>query len=90
MKYEKYKDSGVEWIGEVPSHWTPCRFKDFLILQNNVSKDENKIGLENIEGKTGRFIETLSEFEGNGIRFDIGNIVYGKLRPYLQKGICSA
>ena len=21
MKYEEYKDSGVEWIGEVPSHW---------------------------------------------------------------------
>lgn len=20
-KYELYKDSGVEWIGEVPSHW---------------------------------------------------------------------
>lgn len=21
MKYEEYKNSGVEWIGEVPSHW---------------------------------------------------------------------
>ena len=21
MKYEKYKDSGVEWIGEIPYHW---------------------------------------------------------------------
>ena len=21
MKYEKYKDSGVEWIGEIPEHW---------------------------------------------------------------------
>ena len=21
MKYEEYKDSGVEWIGEVPEHW---------------------------------------------------------------------
>ena len=21
MRYEKYKESGVEWIGEVPSHW---------------------------------------------------------------------
>ena len=19
--YDKYKDSGVEWIGEIPSHW---------------------------------------------------------------------
>lgn len=21
MKYEKYKDSGVDWIGEIPEHW---------------------------------------------------------------------
>lgn len=21
MKYEEYKNSGVEWIGDVPSHW---------------------------------------------------------------------
>lgn len=26
-----------------------------------------------------------SEFEGNGIQFKVGDIVYGKLRPYLQK-----
>lgn len=24
----KMKDSGVEWIGEVPEHWKTCRFKD--------------------------------------------------------------
>jgi hypothetical protein len=20
-KYDKYKDSGIEWIGEIPEHW---------------------------------------------------------------------
>jgi type I restriction enzyme S subunit len=27
-KYEKYKDSGIEWIGEIPEHWKsiPMRF----------------------------------------------------------------
>ncbi len=83
--YEKYKDSGVEWIGEVPEHWEKHRFKDFLQLNTNPSFNENKIGLENIEGKTGRFIETSSEFEGNGIEFIENDIVYGKLRPYLKK-----
>ncbi|MDY5947602.1 MAG: restriction endonuclease subunit S [Prevotella sp.] len=24
----KMKDSGIEWIGEVPEHWEMCRFKD--------------------------------------------------------------
>jgi type I restriction enzyme S subunit len=25
-RYERYKDSGVEWLGEVPEHWriAPC------------------------------------------------------------------
>ena len=27
MKYEKYKDSGVEWIGEVPEHWEVMKLK---------------------------------------------------------------
>lgn len=85
MKYEEYKDSGVPWIGEVPSHWEMCRFKNFTSLQTLVSDNKNKIGLENIEGKTGRYIESSSEFEGNGVGFDVGDIIYGKLRPYLQK-----
>ena len=26
-KYESYKDSGIEWIGEIPSHWEVKRLK---------------------------------------------------------------
>lgn len=84
-KYDEYKDSGVEWIGKVPSHWEACRFKDFMKLQTDASMAENKIGLENIESKSGKFIETSTEFEGNGTAFAENDIVYGKLRPYLQK-----
>lgn len=39
-RYDSYKDSGVKWIGEIPSHWEVCRIKD--ILHN--SKDGIKIG----------------------------------------------
>ena len=84
-KYDEYKESGVEWIGQVPSHWETCRFKDFMKLQTDASMAENKIGLENIESKSGKFIETSTEFEGNGTAFTENDIVYGKLRPYLQK-----
>lgn len=33
-KYDSYKDSGVEWIGEVPSHWEvlPLKFKSDIIM----------------------------------------------------------
>jgi type I restriction enzyme S subunit len=29
-KYERYKDSGVEWLGEVPEHWEVERLKGIL------------------------------------------------------------
>jgi type I restriction enzyme, S subunit len=29
-KYEAYKDSGVEWLGEVPEHWTIGALKHFI------------------------------------------------------------
>ena len=33
-RYNSYKDSGVEWIGEVPSHWEvlPLKFKSDIIM----------------------------------------------------------
>ena len=27
MRYEKYKSSGIEWIGEIPSHWEEKKFR---------------------------------------------------------------
>lgn len=81
----KMKDSGVEWIGEVPEHWEVRRLK-YLLRQIAVpSSSLNKIGLENIESGTGKFIKTNSEYEGNGNQFEKGDILYGKLRPYLKK-----
>ena len=28
--YPAYKDSGVEWIGQVPEHWQVKRLKHFM------------------------------------------------------------
>ena len=33
-RYPEYKDSGVEWLGEVPAHWTVVQLKQFLDIQN--------------------------------------------------------
>lgn len=79
------KDSGIDWIGQIPKHWEVCRFKNFICLINTPSTCSNKIGLENIESGTAKFLATNSEFEGNGVEFTNGDIVYGKLRPYLKK-----
>lgn len=84
-KYGKYKKSGIQWVGQIPEGWEVCKFKHFANQITTPSKDSNKIGLENIESATGRFVKTNSEFDGNGIHFLQNDIVYGKLRPYLKK-----
>ena len=33
-RYPAYKDSGVEWLGEVPAHWDVAPFKRMVSLQN--------------------------------------------------------
>lgn len=41
-KYELYKDSGVGWIGEIPSHWSCIKVK--YLLRERVDKSEDGIG----------------------------------------------
>lgn len=42
-KYDTYKDSGIEWISEVPSHWRTCPLKYVALLYNgNSIKDDEK------------------------------------------------
>jgi len=84
--YPQYKESGVEWLGEVPAHWGGGRLKHcFNLMTEKTGRRERPVALENIEGWSGRFIETESEFEGEGVAFAPGDILFGKLRPYLAK-----
>jgi type I restriction enzyme S subunit len=43
-KYPEYRDSGVEWLGEVPKHWDISRFKQVFKERNERSTD----GLETL------------------------------------------
>jgi type I restriction enzyme, S subunit len=31
MQYDKYKNSGIEWLGQIPEHWQVKRVKDIFI-----------------------------------------------------------
>ncbi|WP_283745970.1 restriction endonuclease subunit S [Sideroxydans sp. CL21] len=85
-RYSEYKDSGVAWLGEVPEHWEVKRLKRNLqLLTEKTERREHPVALENIESWSGRFVETETEFEGEGVAFDRGDILFGKLRPYLAK-----
>ncbi|MCF6295018.1 MAG: restriction endonuclease subunit S [Flavobacteriaceae bacterium] len=82
----KLKDSGVEWLGDIPVHWEVKRFKYFFNLMTQKSDEIfKKIGLENIISKTGKFIDKNSDFEGQGVHFKKKDVLFGKLRPYLAK-----
>lgn len=40
----KMKDSGIEWIGEVPEHWDIKKLRYLGQLQNGISKSGNEFG----------------------------------------------
>ena len=42
-RYRKYKDSGVEWLGEVPGHW------DVKALKNVISRIESGVSVNAID-----------------------------------------
>lgn len=97
------KDSGVEWLGEVPAHWEVKRLK-FVAPLSTAKVEASKtnlpyVGMENVESATGKFIdvEDQAEAEGTSNYFRRDDVLFGKLRPYLAKalhveweGICSS
>ncbi|QDU14727.1 Type-1 restriction enzyme EcoKI specificity protein [Gimesia maris] len=85
-KYDAYKESGVEWLGDIPKHWETKRLKYVASLLTDKSNQRNNaVALENIEGWSGRFIPSKTEFAGDGVDFETDDILFGKLRPYLAK-----
>lgn len=57
-RYESYKDSGVEWLGEVPEYWEVCALKRIAML-----KSGDTINSDSIEE-----IGDFPVFGGNGLR----------------------
>lgn len=83
-KYSSYKESGVEWLGEIPEGW---EIKELKFIANNktIKSMENsfKIALENIESQTTKYIETKDiVFSEAGINFNKGDVLFGKLKEY--------
>jgi restriction endonuclease S subunit len=85
------KDSGVEWLGEVPRNWPMIRLKYVAPVSSakltQKPDDLPYLGLEHIESKTGRLLlETpVESVESTVSCFEEGDVLFGKLRPYLAK-----
>lgn len=93
------KDSGVDWIGEIPVDWTIQRFARVAEVKSNLVSPDNyleypQISPENIEKDSGKLLlpcKTVGEvgiISGNHL-FYKGQILYSKIRPKLNK-VCIA
>lgn len=54
--YPEYKDSGVEWLGEIPGHWRVCRLKNLATIKNG--QDYKSVQADNgypVIGSGGQF-----------------------------------
>lgn len=82
------KESGVEWISEIPSNWEIKKLKYLVkhIKEKNTPGEEDiKISPEYVESDTGICFNQYSEHSGDGYKFIHGDILLNKLRIYLKK-----
>ena len=88
--YAARRDSGLPWLGELPAHWPALRLKTLVSnvvhQAERVLPDDYYIALEHVESWTGRIKESsAAAVEGQVKRFRAGDLLFGKLRPYLAK-----
>ena len=71
--YPKYKDSGVEWIGEVPEHWNVAPIRSFATSGYKAFTDGDWIESPYIREEGIRLIQTgnigIGEYREQGFRY---------------------
>lgn len=88
----KMKDSGIEWIGEVPEHWKVKRMKDICALSPNIkSCSEYEYGSYlPMEGLRLDQIETsdklVSTLQGKYTPFEDNDLLVAKVTPCFENG----
>jgi type I restriction enzyme S subunit len=92
-RYEAYKDSGVEWLGEVPEHWNRVPLKHVAVLNPKKSEyqgDQNQIcsflPMEKLKTGTITLDEkrTISDVYGGYTYFENGDILQAKVTPCFE------
>lgn len=63
-RYSEYKDSGIQWIGEIPSHWKNYRNKDvFVESKDFVGEEASNYTLLSLT-KQGVIVRDMTENKG--------------------------
>ncbi len=94
--YSRYRDSDVEWLGEVPDHWEVRRLSHAVVRSDEKVESEDAdgmlyVGLEHVESWTGQMLPLDDQLTPESIAnsFAGGDVLFGKLRPYLAKALCA-
>jgi type I restriction enzyme S subunit len=63
-KYDRYKDSGVEWLGEVPAHWEVEKGLRYFVEteDRSLKGDEELLSVSHLTGVTPRSEKNISMF----------------------------
>ncbi len=63
-KYDRYKDSGVEWLGEIPKHWEVEKGIRYFheTDQRSVTGDEELLSVSHLTGVTPRSEKNITMF----------------------------
>jgi type I restriction enzyme S subunit len=63
-RYDSYKDSGVDWLGQIPAHWSTLRAKFVFreIDDRSVSGDEELLSVSHLTGVTPRSEKNITMF----------------------------
>ena len=95
--YAKYRPSGVNWLGDVPEHWELNRLKCSVTRSNQkIEAGETSglpyVGLEDVASWTGNLLPSVGALEPESLSntFASGDVLFGKLRPYLAKGFLAS
>jgi len=79
------------FLEDLPNGWTFDRLKDIVSLRNEktseASSDEDYLELEDLESGSGKILNRRNtlEVESAVTLFKKGDVLFGKLRPYLEK-----
>ena len=64
-RYESYKDSGVKWLGEIPSHWGIERWR-YLMSENIIKNTDCKIRLQ-LQFRYGDIVRKTNQSEDSDV-----------------------
>jgi len=93
--YPRYRDSGIEWLGEIPEHWEVCRLKHTASINDETLPETtdpdyefNYVDIGNVDPVKGIVAKQAYRFENAPSRarriVRDGDIIVSTVRTYLR------